>query len=76
MNSFNGYPRNRVVYVVDEDEIALVSGMYELPTRVDSFIEMILRHQKYFAWYLFIFLVIEVTFSGSSYGRDQRIEEV
>jgi len=50
--------------------------MYDLPNTVDSFLELILKHQRYFAWFLFSFLILEITFSGSSYGRTQHVDEV
>jgi len=62
--------------VVDEDEIALVTGMYELPNTVDSFLELILKHQRYFAWFLLLFFVLEMTFNASSYGTNQHVDEV
>ena len=37
---FEGYPNNRILYVVDDDEITLYSGLYEIPTRVDEFLHL------------------------------------
>ncbi len=64
------------MYVVDEDEMALATGMYELPTTVDEFLALIVKHHRYFVWFLLSFLILEITFSGSSYATNQHIEEV
>mmetsp|Transcript_18276 Transcript_18276/g.15931 ORF Transcript_18276/g.15931 Transcript_18276/m.15931 type:complete len:138 (+) Transcript_18276:81-494(+) len=58
-NTFNGYPRNRILYIVDDDEIALYSGFYELPTRVDDFLGLFMRHQRYFVVFLTFMMIIE-----------------
>ena len=76
-NSFSGYPRNRIVYVVDEDEIALYARFSDIPTRVDSFIEMMMLHQTYFKVFIFIFFVLEVLILLSSFeSRTDQVREV
>jgi hypothetical protein len=66
-NSFEGYPRNRILYVVDDDEIALYSGFYELPTQVDDFLSLLFRQQRYFMIFLFVMLLIELSFIHYAY---------
>jgi len=56
------YPRNRILYIVDDDEIALYSGFYELPTDVDEFLKLFQRHQRYFACFLVLILITETMF--------------
>lgn len=54
------YPRNRMLYVVDDDEIALYSGFYDLPNTIDEFLDLYVRHQRYFTIFLVVFLIVEV----------------
>ena len=76
-NSFSGYPRNRIVYVVDEDEIALYARFSDIPTRVDSFIEMMMLHQTYFKVFLFIFFILEILILISSLqSKTDQVQEV
>jgi len=69
LEDFNGYPRGRVVYVVDEDEIALISEIQPLPTHVDEFVEELLRHEKYFFWYICALFSFDFLYSASSWSN-------
>jgi hypothetical protein len=74
---FEGYPNNRIVYVVDDDEIALYTGFYDLPTRVDDFLDLFNRHQKYFVGFLVIMFFTEIALLYSAYIKtDQAVVQV
>jgi hypothetical protein len=60
LNRFPNYPRNRILYIVDDDEIALYAGFYDLPTTVDEFLALYLRHQRYFVIFLVFFMLYEL----------------
>lgn len=63
------------MYVVDDEEIALYTRSHDLPTRVEDFVELILKHQRYFAFFLLFFFFIEVIFGFLLYGQTDRDEE-
>ena len=48
-----------MLYVVDDDEIALYSGFYDLPNTIDEFLDLYVRHQRYFTIFLVVFLLVE-----------------
>lgn len=65
------------MYVVDDDEIAFYSGVFELPTHVDDFVHLFLKHQRYFIGFLFITLFTETALATFGYmNRDKAIEQV
>jgi len=51
-----------MIYVVDDDEIALYAGFYDLPIEIDEFLNLYLRHQKYFTIFLVIMLILDTLF--------------
>jgi len=59
-NLFENYPRNRILYIVDDDEIAVYSGFQQLPVVVDDFLELYLRHARYFTVGLVVLMFIEI----------------
>lgn len=74
---FEDYPRHRILYVVDDDEIAFYSGMFELPTHVDDFLHLFLKHQRYFSFFLFSVMIIESLLCLYGYfDRERAIEQV
>jgi len=59
-NLFENYPRNRILYIVDDDEIAVYSGFQQLPVVVDDFLELYLRHARYFTVGLVVLMCVEI----------------
>jgi len=51
-----------MIYIVDDDEIALYAGFYDLPTDIDEFLNLYLKHQRYFTIFLVVFLIMEILF--------------
>ena len=59
---------------MDDDEIALYSGFYELPSDIDDFLHLFLRHQRYFLCFLVLILVLETIFEVVAFQeREQGI---
>lgn len=66
-----------MLYVVDDDEIALYSGFYDLPNTIDEFLDLYVRHQRYFTIFLVVFLLIEVGLEVLAYLHgDETAEQV
>jgi hypothetical protein len=62
---------------VDDDEIALYSGFYEIPTRVDDFMNLLFRQQRYFMIFLFVMMLIELGFIHNAFtNEDENVELV
>ena len=77
ISQFEGYPRNRIVYVVDDDEIAFYAGVFDLPSQVDEFLSLFLKHQKYFAMFLSFLFSIEVLLGVVAYfDKERAVEQV
>ena len=65
------------MYVVDEDEIALISEIQPLPTHVDGFVQELLKHQKYFSWFMCALFFFDFIYSASSWSsRTAALSEV
>lgn len=74
---FPNYPQNRVVFVVDDDEIAVYSGFYELPSRIDEFLDLLFRHQRNFIIFLFTITLLAVFLCWRAYEyRDNGVTTV
>jgi len=69
---FEGYPRNRILYVVDDDEIAFYAGVFDLPSQVDEFLSLFLKHQKNFSLFLASLFLIEVLLGVFAYFDKER----
>jgi hypothetical protein len=66
-----------MLYVVDDDEIALYSGFYDLPNTIDEFLDLYVRHQRYFTIFLVVFLLVEVGLEVLAYlHADETAEQV
>jgi len=77
LNILENYPRNRILYIVDDDEIAVYSGFNQLPNNIDEFVDLYLRHAKYFTVGLIILMVVELVLWVLGYvERNQAISEL
>lgn len=66
-----------MLYVVDDDEIALYSGLYDLPNNLDEFLDLYLKHQRYFLFFLVFSLIIQITLEVFAFLRmDQAAVQV
>lgn len=77
INILENYPRNRILYIVDDDEIAVYSGFNQLPNQIDEFVDLYLRHAKYFAVGLILLMITELVLWALGYiERSQAISEL
>jgi len=74
---FEDYPRHRILYVVDDDEIAFYSGFFEIPSNVDDFLTLFIKHQKYFAMFLSFLFIFEIILGFFAYvDREKAIDQL
>ena len=65
------------MYIVDDDEIAVYSGFNQLPVVVDEFLELYLRHAKYFVIGLLLMMFAEIFLWILGYmNKDGAVNEV
>lgn len=74
---FEDYPRHRILYVVDDDEIAFYSGFFELPSHVDDFLSLFMKHQRYFGFFLSFLFVFEIILGFFAFAaKEKAVDQV
>ncbi len=74
---FPNYPANRVIFIIDDDEIAVYSSFFEMPSTIDNFLKLLDNHSRNFIILLLLITALSLFLCQRAYNTlDAQIDKV